>query len=59
MEKHELTMSSLVAFNLSIQRNDFSTTVIVSSRYTLFYFGLSRSASVYSGVDNTGRIEPF
>ena len=32
MAKHELTMSLLVSFNLGIQRDDFSTTVIVSSQ---------------------------
>ena len=33
MAKSELTMSSLVAFNLGIQRNDFSTNVVVSSQH--------------------------
>ena len=33
MAKHELAMSSLVAFNLGIQHNDFSTTVVVFSQH--------------------------
>ena len=33
MAKHELTMSLLVAFNIGIQRADFSTKVVVSSQH--------------------------